>query len=129
MGSDVSSPADMDKAARLKMMLYVVAMAYAVRPKLDVHYVESRQVNKAERLEYLERSRNAVEQFMTILEVVVRTMLHDSSLLELALNYNLALTTYTTLKAALRASVEILLESKDVPKTIALWDNGLAEIR
>ena len=33
--------AGMDKAAKLRMIPYVVSMAYAVRVKLDVHYVES----------------------------------------------------------------------------------------
>lgn len=44
----------MDKADKLKLMPYLVAMAYAVRIKLDVYYVESSVVDKAERGEYLE---------------------------------------------------------------------------
>lgn len=122
-------PVNMDKTAKLKMMPYIVAMAYAVRAKLDVYYVESTRVEQAERSQYLERSRNTVEQFMEVLEVAVRAMLDGSSLLELALDYHLMMVTYVTLKAALQASVQLILESEDVPETTVLWDDGLAGIR
>ena len=126
---DADSPATMDKTAKLNMMPYIVAMAYAVRVKLDVHYVESRGMIEAERHEYLKRSSNVVEQFMATLELAMRAMLHDSGLLEVALDYHLALTTCVTLKAAMRASVQMILGSHDVPRTTVLWDDGLAEIR
>ena len=110
----------MDKATKLKMMPYIVAMAYAVRVKLNVHYVESSGVNRAERLDYLEHRRSAMGHFIENIEVVVRVTLHGSDLLDVALDYHLVLTTYTALIAALPASVTVLLKPKDVPKTIAL---------
>ena len=121
--------AAMDKASKLRLMPYVVAMAYAVRVKLDVYYVESSNVNREERLEYLERSRSTVEQFLQVLQTAVRVTLRDSSLLDVALDYHLVLTTYIALMAALRASVQMILKSKDAPKTIAIWDDGLVGIR
>ena len=124
-----TSESSMDKAARMKLMPYIVAMAYAVRVKLDVYYVESSGVDRTERLEYLERGRNTVDQFIEIVKVAVRVTLHDSSLLDVALDYHLAITTYITLMTALRASVTMLLTPKEAPGMIALWDDGLVGIR
>ena len=126
---DTAKHPAMDKASKLKLVPYVVAMAYAVRIQLDVYYVESSAVNKDDRLEYLERSRTVVERFVDVLQVAMNVTLSDSSLLDVAMDYHLALTTYITLMAALRASVQIMLTPKDAPKTTALWDDGLAGIR
>ena len=119
----------MDKTAKLKMIPYIVAMAYAIRVKLDTYYVESSGMDRTERFGYLERGRSMVDQFMEVVEVAVRVTLHDSSLLDVALDYCLALTTYITLIAALRASVAMMLESEDAPSPIAPWDDGLAGLR
>ena len=118
-----------DKAAKLQMMPYIVAMAYAVRVKLDVYYVESSGVDRAERLEYLERGRNTVEEFVATIKVALRVTLCDSSLLEVALDYHLALMTYMALMAAMRATAQMMLQPSDAPRTIALWDDGLDKIR
>ena len=67
-----------------------------------------------------------MEQFIAILDVAVRTMLIESSLLEVALDYHLALTTYITLRAALRKSVQLMLTPKTAPRVIEEWDDGLA---
>ena len=120
---------NMDKAAKLKMVPYIVAMAYAVRIKLDVYYVESSGVVKAERHEYLERSCSTVEEFLKVMQVAMYVTLRNSSLLDVALDYHLALTTYATLTAALRASVQMLLKPRDAPRTIATWDDGLEQVR
>ena len=118
-----------DKASKLQMMPYIVAMAYAVRAKLDVYYVESSDMDGTERLEHLERCRKIVEEFVATIKVAVRVTLHDSSLLDVALDYPLALTTYMALMAAMRASVQMMLKPSDAPKAIALWDDGLDTIR
>ena len=86
-------------------------------------------MDKTERLDYLERSRTIVDQFMAVLDVVLHAVLDDSSLLEVALDYNLALTMYATLKAAMQASVQLMVARKKVPKSIALWDDGLSGVR
>ena len=127
--TSTNAQAKMDKAGKLQLMPYIVAMAYAVRIKLDVYYVESSGVDRAERLEYLERSRNTVDEFVAIVKTAVRITLHDSSLLDVALDYHLALTAYIALMAALRASVQMVLKPSDAPSTIALWDDGLDKIR
>lgn len=126
---DSAIQAATDKASRIKMVPYVVAMAYAVRIQLDVYYVESSGVDKADRLEYLERSNNVVEQFIEVLKVALKVMLGESSLLEVAMDYHLALTTYVALAVALRVSAQMMMAPQDVPKTIALWDDGLSGIR
>ena len=126
---DTDTPTKNDKVAKLQLMPYIVAMAYAVRVKLDVYYVESSGVDKTERLEYLERSRNTVEEFVTIIRVAVHVTLHDSGLLDVVLDYHLALTTYIALMATMRASAQIMLQPSDAPKAIALWDDGLGKIR
>ena len=118
-----------DKAGKLQLMPYIVAMAYAVRVKLDIYYVESSDVDRAERLEYLERCRNTMDELATTIKAAVRVTLHESSLLEVALDYHLALTTYMALMAALRATAQMMLQPGDAPQTIALWDDGLDTIR
>ena len=126
---DLPNRVNIDKASKLKMMAYAVAMAYAVRIKLDVFYVESHGVPEADRREYLERSRSTVEKFMQVLGAAMRVLLSGASLLEVAVDYHLALTTYVALKEALQASVQMMLAPRDAPRTIALWDDGLSEIR
>ena len=127
--TDTDVPIKRSKASKLQLMPYIVAMAYAIRAKLDVYYVESSGVDRAEQLEYLERCRNTVDEFMATIEVAMRVTLSNSSLLEMALDYHLALTTYIALMAALRASVQMALKPSDAPRTIALWDDGLDKIR
>lgn len=127
--SNSGSQTAITKAARLQMMPYIVAMAYAVRIKLDVFYVEGSAVDQAERLEYWERGRSVVEQFKSAAQNALRALLIDSSLLDVAIDYHLALTTYTALMATLRKSVQTLLATDDVPETIQLWDDGLAKLR
>ena len=126
---ETDAPTKRNKATKLQLMPYIVAMAYAVRVKLDVYYVESSGVDEAELFEYLERGRKTVDEFVAIIEVTVRATLCDSSLLDVVLDYHLALTTYIALMAALRASAQIMLQSSDAPRTIALWDDGLDTIR
>ena len=126
---DTDVRTERDKAGKLQLMPYIVAMAYAVRVKLDVYYVESSGVDKTERSEYLERGRNTVEEFVATIKVAVRVTLCDSSLLEVALDYRLALATYMVLMAALRATPQMMLRPDDAARTIALWDDGLDTIR
>ena len=126
---DVANQTAMDKTTKIKMMPYIVIMAYAVRVKLDVHYVESTSVVKAEKAEYLERSRKVVDEFVALLRVTTNAILDTSSLLDVAIDYHLALGTYIALMAALRKSVQMLLTPADAPQPVALWDDGLADIR
>ena len=126
---DTDTPTKNDKVAKLQLMPYIVAMAYAVRVKLDVYYVESSGVDKKERLEYLERGRNTVDEFVATIKVAVHVTLHDSSLLEVALDYHLVLTTYIALMAVMRATAQMMLQPSDAPRTIASWDDGLDSIR
>lgn len=119
----------MDKAAKLRIMPYMVAMMFAVRVQLDVYYIESAGVNNQERLKELQRSGDIVDQFTGTLETAVRVILYDSSLLEVALDYNLVLATCVTLKMALRAGIQTTLESEDASKMETMWDDGLSQIR
>lgn len=124
-----SNLADLDKLAKLKMMPYLVAMAYAVRVKLDVHYVEGSMLDRADRMEYLERSRNVVDEFVVLLRVAVNAILAKSSLLEVALDYHLALSTYLMLIATLRKSAQMMLAPTMSPGTVQVWEDGLSRVR
>lgn len=126
---DTSTHVDASKMDKLRMMPYVVAMAYAVRVKLDVHYIEGSATSAAERPEYFKRSRDIVDRFMAVVGMAVRSMLSDSSLLDVALDYHFALETYIALMTALQASLQAILKPKDAPGTIALWDDGLSQLR
>lgn len=118
-----------NKQDKIAVMPYVVAMAYAVRIKLDVHYVEGSMVSDAEKSDYLERSRKTVDEFIPILQMAVKATLDGSSLLEVALDYHLALTTYVTLLTALRKSVQMTLSPQSSPENVVAWDDGLSSIR
>ena len=120
---------DLDKLAKLKMMPYLVAMAYAVRVKLDVHYVEASVLDRTERMEYLERSCNMVDEFTVLVRVALNAILVKSSLLEVALDYHLVLTTYMMLMATLKKSVQMILAPSAPVGSIQVWDDGLSGIR
>ena len=123
------SRARLSKQAKLEMMPYLVAMAYAVRVKLDVHYVEGGVAAESEKAEYMDRSRSLVDQFNAQLRTAMDMMLQKSSLLDVALDYNLALMTYALLMETLRKSVLIMLAPQNPPGVIETWDDGLSDIR
>lgn len=70
-----------------------------------------------------------MNKFVATVDLVLRAMLADSSLLALAMDYNLALTTYMTIRTAIQASVQLLVAPNDAPAATALWDDGLSQIR
>lgn len=124
---------NLDKHAKLALVPYLVAMAYAVRVKLDAHYVEGSLLDKKERAEYLERSQRTVEKFTVLARTVINSILKSASLLEVALDYHLALKTYVALMASLQKSLEMILAPgdtpSDAPRTAQMWDDGLSGIR
>ena len=123
------SQVQLNKQAKLMMTPYLVIMAYAVRVKLDAHYVESSMLERAEKLQYLERSCSIVNGFVALLRVAISTILQGASLLELALDYQLSLTTYVTLTAKLQRNVQMMLAPGDSPRIIDMWDDKLSNIR
>ena len=128
--STTSARTHMAKADKIKMMPYVVAMAYAVRLKLDVYCIESSGMDDTERMMCSEMSRKAMGQLMQVLQVATWATIDDSSLLDMALDYHLATTTYITLSAAVRASVQMAMPTLGgVPRAIVHWDDGLSGIR
>lgn len=118
-------------AGILGAMPYVVAMAYAIRVKVDARLVKSHSIaSKGERKRYLERSRSMIKEFVTRLRSIVMTIVRDASLLEIALDYHLALTTYVMLIASMEASAEIMVDANGAkPKTIPVWNDGLSKLR
>ena len=56
-------------------------------------------------------------------------MLKGSDLLEVALDYHLALSVYVTLMATLQKSAQMMVAPKDTPKTVTPWDDGLSGVR
>ena len=126
----VTPQTELDKRARLRMTPYIFAMAYAVRVKMDAHLIESRMIDEVDRSAYLDRSRNIVEEFMVVLEAAIDVSIRNTSLLEIALDFHWALTTYLVMMAALRRSVQLMTESrKDAPEDVTTWDDGLSRIR
>lgn len=126
---DTSSQALLSRTERLNMVPYMVAMAYAVRAKLDAYYVESRGLRKADRAQYLQRSSNTVNEFTGLVRTAICTILEKSSLLEVAVDYHLTLTSYVALIVALEKSVQMTLSPGDSPGKIEMWDDGLSGIR
>ena len=125
-----ANPAGVGRIAKLKMMPYLVAMAYTVRVKLDACYVESIALPRPEGSgTCLERSRNAVSEFAAAVRTAVDVMLSESSLLEVALDYHLELSVYATMVVALQKSVEMLLSPDNPPEIPTQWDDGLSNIR
>ena len=62
-----------DKARKQQLMPYIVTMAEAVRAKMGVYCIESNAMqcnamDRMERLEYLERDRNTVGEFMATIK-------------------------------------------------------------
>ena len=123
--------ATLSKRAKVEQMPYVVAMAYAVRVKLDAHLVRSCVLSGAKRGAYLQRARKIVDDFVRVLQAALAAVVTNTSLVEIALDCYQPIATYVTLMAALRASVDTMLATERGPgsRKIALWDDGLGGIR
>ena len=119
----------LDKAGKLMQMPYLVAMAYAIRVKMDVCYAESREVKLAERRQYQDRNRSIIEDITALLQIALNAILEKASLLEVALDYHWAVSTYVTLMVALRESEQMMLTPRNSSRTVELWDDGLSGIR
>ena len=123
--------AALSKHAKMELMPYIVAMAYAVRVKLDAHLVRSCVLSDAKRGAYLQRARKIVDDFVRVLQAALAAVVTNTSLVEIALDCYQPIATYVTLMAALRASVDTMLATERGPgsRKIALWDDGLGGIR
>ena len=122
--------ATLNRQAKLELMPYIVAMAYAVRVKLDAQLVKSTLLPEAKRSPYLKRACGIVDEFVRVLQAAIMAVTVKTSLLEIALDYHQSLATYVTLISTLRSSTHMMLLPADAPaERVALWDDGLAEIR
>ena len=122
--------AAMSRRGKLELMPYIVAMAYAVRVKLDAHLVKSSLLPKAKRGAYLQRILAVVDEFVRVLQRALLGVVSDTSLLDIAINCQQPLATYVTLITTLRVTADTMLAPEDAPpKDVALWDDGLADIR
>ena len=122
--------AGLGKKAKLGLMPYIVALAYAMRVKTDARMVRSHSiVDVGERQNFLERSRKSMNDFIHVLRVVVAAVITSSNLLEIALDYHLAMATYMMLIARLKTSMQLTLGTAREPLGIELWDDGLSKIR
>ena len=100
-----------DKARKQQLMPYIVTMAEAVRAKMGVYCIESNAMqcnamDRMERLEYLERDRNTVGEFMATIKVVARVTLQESSLQDGARAQRCAQDDRTAERRAARHQVE-----------------------
>ena len=120
----------LSRSARLEMMPYIVCMAYAVRVKLDAHLLRSHLLPRSKRAQYLQRAVRVVEDFVQVLNQALSAVTASSSLLDVALDFELPVATYATLITTLRDNVqEMLLLGRGMPSEIAMWDDGLSGIR
>lgn len=118
-----------DKCAKLEMMPLIVSMAYAVRVKLDAHWVRSQFLPKSKRAQYLKRAVVIVETFVGVLSQALSSVTAGTSLLDIALDYDVPIATYAVLITTLRSSAQEMLTGRTVPTEIARWDDGLSGIR
>ena len=117
----------LNKHAKLALTPYAVAMAYAIRVKMDARLVKGHSIqDDAERTTYLERSRNIMNDFVHTLRETLAVIVTDTSLLEIGLDYRVMLTAYSTLIWTLKMSAQMMGEPA---KNIQIWDDGLSGIR
>lgn len=94
---------------KLAPMPYFVALAYAMRVKMDTCMVRSRgTVIIAERMVYLEACRSAVNGVVKRIRAAAVAIVSDASLLDVALNYHSALAIYVMPIASLQASAQMM---------------------
>lgn len=124
------SQATLSRWAKLELMPYVVAMAYAVRVKMDAHLVQSKLLSESSEAQYLQRNYAIVDDFISVLQPAIVGLISNTSLLEIALDYHQPLATYVTLIETLRTSAQLMLPLfESTPEKIAVWDDGLSGIR
>ncbi len=108
-GDESGQATVLSKQEKLIAMPYTVAMAFAVRVKTDAHMVQSHStVNPKDRQRILDKSCKDVKSFIEQLQKLLMATVRDTSLLELALDYHLPMTTYIMLIDSMRASVELM---------------------
>ena len=129
--NSVRATATVSKQTKLKMMMpYVVAMAYAIRVKLDAHLAESNMMDDDDRDEFLERTCSTVEEFIAVVQAVTGMIIEDASLLEYALDYCLPLTTYFKVTDTMQRSVDSIMRAPEEEAAAAAeWDDGLSALR
>lgn len=122
----------MSKQEKLRAMPYLVAMAYAVRVRMDARMVESHSLrDKDHRRRHSASSREDVNNLTDLLRAALMATVRDTSLLEMALDYHQAVRTYAVLINKMEQSVQKIGE---IPQAIEeeelqAWDDGLSDIR
>lgn len=122
---------NMGKQDKMSLMPYIVAYAYAVRVMIDARLVMGHNIEcEAAQRAHIDECRQIISKFMRVLRAAVMAIVSGTSLLEIAVDYNLPLAAYVMLITSMQASEQALIE----PHTMALgrvqaWDDGLSEIR
>lgn len=122
----------LNRHQKLGVIPYIVAMAYAVRIKIDARMVKSHSMeDKDDRERHLMRSRSIVGDFVSLLRAALMATVIDVSLLEMALDCHLPMATYMMLMKGIQASAQTMVEkSETINQTkIEAWDDGLSKIR
>lgn len=110
-------------------MPYTVAMAYAVRVKMDANLAKSYLIPETERANYLRRNGGIAESFTLVLHDAIKGLLYNTGLLKVALDYQQPLAAYVTLMGTLPSSARLMRASSSAPEKIVLWDGGLEAVR
>ena len=123
------SQTPLSKQAKFEMMPYTVAMAYAVRVKMDANLAKSYLIPETERANYLRRNGGIAESFTLVLHDAIKGLLYNTGLLKVALDYQQPLAAYVTLMGTLPSSARLMRASSSAPEKIVLWDGGLEAVR
>ena len=70
-----------------------------------------------------------MDEFIAKLKSVVTALTANTTMLDIALDYHLPLSTYLTVITSLRAGVDALLSPAHKQEIVGVWNDGLSSIR
>ena len=128
--SGISSPVGLDRQGKIDMMPYIMAMAFAVRVRVDARKVRTSSIeDDSDRMSFSERTRGIIDELISVIRSAIVALVSNTSLLEIALDYHEQLAAYVNLIAGLEASEQSMSAPEERPDNDILWDDGLSEIR
>ena len=117
------------KEAQIKQWPCVVAQAYAMQVRFDARMVKSCSiVDDGERRKYQEMSRDIKNVLIEKIRGKIRTIILDTSLLDMALDYHLPVLIYTKLIDNLQREQKIQ-QPEDMRESTEALEDGLSKLR
>ena len=118
------------KRARLRAMPCIVMMVASARAKLDallLKYYTADEPGERDG-EHLKNIRSLVSGLIDDLKLAIENLVANTSLLDIALDYQLPLGAYCTFIQSFMASIDAL-PNNPAPAVVDVWDDGLSAIR